>query len=241
MAHHHPGTAHPYGVPPQPGPPRRAKLTPLGIVGITFAAILLLCCGGGAFMNAIGGSPDRTTARSGTDAQVEVAAADTPSEGDNDSAVAPAEGDESDTTAQEAPAPEPAAEPGIGDPVRDGKFEFVVNKIECGRSEVGSGFFTETAQGQYCLVTMLVKNIGNEARTFHDGNQRAFDKDGRRFDADTGAGLAVNQDAEAFLTAINPGNQVTVVVVFDVPKGVDLVSLELHDSLFSGGVTVRLA
>ncbi|MFY1694154.1 MULTISPECIES: DUF4352 domain-containing protein [unclassified Solwaraspora] len=226
----------------QPVPPGRGKLTPLGIVGIIAAVVVLFCCGGGALIGAFNGSTDETTstARSGTEQQVESAAEGEVSQDGTDTAVAPADGGEPDAPAEEAPPPAPAAEPGIGDPVRDGKFEFVVNKIECGKSKVGSGFFTETAQGQYCLVTMLVTNIGDEARTFHDGSQRAFDKDGRRFEADTSAGLAVNQDAESFLTEINPGNQVTAIVAFDVPKGVDLVSLELHDSMFSGGVTVRL-
>ncbi|MFV2018626.1 DUF4352 domain-containing protein [Micromonospora sp. LOL_023] len=204
--------------------------------------VVLFCCGGGALIGALDGSAEETTstAQGKSDPQVEPAAEGVVSGDDNGSAADPADGDEPEASAQAAAAPTQAAEPGIGDPVRDGKFEFVVNKIECGKAEVGSGFLTKTAQGQYCLITMRIKNIGDEARTFHDGSQSAFDKDGRQFDADTGAGLAVNQDAESFLTAINPGNQVTAVVAFDVPKGVDLVSLELHDSLFSGGVTVRL-
>jgi hypothetical protein len=33
---------------------------------------------------------------------------------------------------------------------------------------------------------------------------------------------------------------VTANVVFDVPKGTDLAKLELHDSPFSGGVSVNV-
>ncbi len=44
-----------------------------------------------------------------------------------------------------------------------------------------------------------------------------------------------------FLNEINPGNQVNGIIVFDVPKDVQPTRIELHDSLFSGGVTVPLA
>src|SRR6266536_106932 len=44
----------------------------------------------------------------------------------------------------------------------------------------------------------------------------------------------------AFLTDINPGNTVRALILFDLPKGDKAVKAELHDSPFSGGVTVRL-
>lgn len=47
-------------------------------------------------------------------------------------------------------------------------------------------------------------------------------------------------NADTLLNDINPGNQVTGVVVFDIPKNVKLTRLELHDSPFSGGVPVSL-
>jgi hypothetical protein len=37
-----------------------------------------------------------------------------------------------------------------------------------------------------------------------------------------------------------PGNSLTGTVVFDIPVDAVPASLELHDSLFSGGVTVTL-
>ncbi|MPY81264.1 MAG: DUF4352 domain-containing protein [Actinophytocola sp.] len=40
--------------------------------------------------------------------------------------------------------------------------------------------------------------------------------------------------------AVNPGNSVKGIVVFDIPKNVEPVELVLTDSMFSGGVTVSL-
>lgn len=61
----------------------------------------------------------------------------------------------------------------IGDPVRDGKFEFTVQEVECGVKEVGPELLEEKAQGQFCLVTITVKNIGTEPQAFSDSTRRA--------------------------------------------------------------------
>jgi hypothetical protein len=52
--------------------------------------------------------------------------------------------------------------------------------------------------------------------------------------------MYANDDNQAFLNTINPGNAVTAKIIFDIPKSVKLVKLELHDSIFSGGVLVTL-
>jgi hypothetical protein len=39
---------------------------------------------------------------------------------------------------------------------------------------------------------------------------------------------------------LNPGDSIDTAVVFDVPKGTDVESIELHDGPFSDGVTVGL-
>jgi hypothetical protein len=129
----------------------------------------------------------------------------------------------------------------IGDPVRDGKFEFTVTKVKCGVAKVGSDLINEKAQGQFCLVTVTVKNIGKEPQHFSDSNQKGYAADGTEFSTDSGAGLLANEDANTIFNEINPGNQVTGVLVFDIPKGAKLAKLELHDSAFSGGVTVELS
>ncbi|MCZ7422946.1 DUF4352 domain-containing protein [Verrucosispora sp. WMMA2121] len=128
----------------------------------------------------------------------------------------------------------------IGDPARDGKFEFTVKSSKCGVRKVGSDLLGATAQGQFCLITVKVKNIGKEAQMFDGSSQKAYAADGTEYSADGTAGLYANENAETFLNDINPGNQVTGVVVFDIPKKVKLTKLELHDSPFSGGVEVSL-
>jgi hypothetical protein len=90
------------------------------------------------------------------------------------------------------------------------------------------------------VVTITVENIGDEPQMFMDGNATGSDSQGREPAADTSAGIYANEDSEAFLNEINPGNSVSAKVVFDLPVDETLTSLELHDSLASGGVTVNL-
>jgi hypothetical protein len=128
----------------------------------------------------------------------------------------------------------------IGQPARDGKFEFTVQKVKCGVNEVGPSGFGQHAQGQFCLITLKVANIGKEAQSFSDSDQKAFSSDGTQFSSDSGAAIYVNKDADTLFNQINPGNNITGVIVFDIPKAAKLTKLELHDSPFSGGVTVQL-
>ncbi|MEH0820713.1 MULTISPECIES: DUF4352 domain-containing protein [unclassified Micromonospora] len=134
----------------------------------------------------------------------------------------------------------PAKTAKIGQPARDGKFEFTVKSAKCGVAKVGTDMLGEKAQGQFCLVTVNVKNIGKEAQMFDGSSQKAYAADGTEYSADGGAAIYANKNAETFLNDINPGNQVSGVVVFDIPKNVKLTKLELHDSPFSGGVDVAL-
>ena len=128
----------------------------------------------------------------------------------------------------------------IGTPVRDGLFEFTVTKMECGRSPGRRRHVGKSAQGQYCEATLTVANIGSSPQLFDGGSQKAKGADGQTYADDTAAELFANSQDQTFLNEINPGNQVTGVLVFDVPKDAKITQLELHDSPFSGGVDVTL-
>lgn len=129
--------------------------------------------------------------------------------------------------------------PGIGDVVKDGKFSFEITKIEKGLAQVGQGFAASKAQGQYVLVHVTVRNIGDEAQLFDGSAQKLIDSEGRQYDTDSGAALGL-EGSNAFLNNINPGNSVSGILLFDVPKDFKPKAIQLHDSMFSGGVEVRL-
>jgi hypothetical protein len=143
-----------------------------------------------------------------------------------------------ETTAEES-ADGPTATAGLNDPVRDGKFEFTVTKVDCSRTELGDEFTREQAQGKFCVVTTKVKNIGNEAQPLSASDQYAYDSVGRRYSSSDQLWTLVAANSPVY-EDINPGNSRTAQLVFDVPKNTKLTRLELHDSAFSGGVQVNL-
>ena len=129
---------------------------------------------------------------------------------------------------------------GIGDAVRDGKFEFVVTEVNDGVASVGDEFLGSEAQGEYTLVTLTVENIGDEPQMFDDSNVTGLDSKGRELASDGEAGLYANEDTSGFLNELNPGNSATAIVVFDVAKGQTLDQIIAKDSMFSDGATVAL-
>jgi Domain of unknown function (DUF4352)/Protein of unknown function (DUF2510) len=128
----------------------------------------------------------------------------------------------------------------LGKTVRDGKFAFTVTKVICGIAQVGTNeLLIQKAQGQYCRASLNVENIGNEAQTMFARNQYLFDATGRKFSADATANI-YDDSAKLMFEEINPGNSIKGFVYFDVPKGTKISKLELHDSMFSDGIAVRL-
>ena len=144
----------------------------------------------------------------------------------------------------EAPAEAPAEEPvdntpGIGVTAADGKFEFVVTNVETGLPSIGNDMFGTQAQGTFALVHVTVTNIGDKAQSFFGDNQTLVDTQGREHSADTTAAIYL-ENSESMYTEINPGNSVNAIVVFDIPADAVPATITLHDSMFSGGVTVSL-
>ena len=142
--------------------------------------------------------------------------------------------------ADNAPATTAAKGPGLGDPVRDGKFEFVVSRVDCSRSTVVLEHMKRTAAGKYCLISLSIRNIADRPHFFLGRVQKVSDAAGTEFSNDELAGLLANREKQTFLRKIAPGSKVSGKIVFDVPKGTTLTTVELHDSYLSGGVRVAL-
>jgi eukaryotic-like serine/threonine-protein kinase len=133
----------------------------------------------------------------------------------------------------------PAATAAVGQPARDGSFEFLVTAVTCGQEAIGNEVLNRQAQGQYCFVGVSVANVGSEGQTLHTGSQHLYDAAGNRYRSDGGAGFYLDSALGGWIE-INPGNSVAGTLVYDVPPSVQPARIELHDSPFSGGVTVEL-
>ena len=73
-----------------------------------------------------------------------------------------------------------------------------------------------------------------------DSEHKIIDTQGRTFEANSSAAISIEGNSDVWLTDVNPGNTATGTMVFDMPKGATPASIELHDSMFSAGVTVSL-
>ena len=123
-----------------------------------------------------------------------------------------------------------SAPAGMGREVLDGKFAFIVTNVDTSRT-----FGDTRAQGVYVIVSMAVRNVGTEAQFFEMAAQTLKDKAGRQYSASF-----MDPSHLGEVNNIDPGLQVSVKEVFDVPPGVRPTQIVLHDSASSHGVPVNL-
>jgi hypothetical protein len=200
-----------------PGPPRSNGKV---IAGVIAAIVVLVIVGVAAVVMTLKTDVGDATVTS------------TPSDASAETSVA---GDEPGTGA-EVPSPENQAR-GVGQPVRDGNFEFVVTGVDRTPVVTDTEFpdLQKMAEGEYLLVKMRVTNVGTEPQTFFASFNTLSDGNSD-FRSDDEAWIYLGNT----LADLNPGDSIDTAVVFDVPVGTDPESIELHDGPFSEGVTVGL-
>ena len=129
----------------------------------------------------------------------------------------------------------------LNEPARDGKFEFTLKSVSCGKTTIGPNeYMQKTAQGQFCEVSLSVKNIGNEAQQFFSQDQFLYNASNQKYSADAQATMYTSANGDAWINQINPGNSMEGILVFDLPKDQQPTLAELHDSAYSGGVKINL-
>jgi hypothetical protein len=123
----------------------------------------------------------------------------------------------------------------------DGKLRFTVTELKCGAAKLGKEPIVKQAQGQFCLLTLKVENIGKNGARVWPGSQRLFDAANHEYKADDWSAVYY-EGTRTFVPDVNPGNTVSGTLVYDVPKGnVAFRKLIVRDSPFSFGTTIELA
>lgn len=148
-------------------------------------------------------------------------------------------------TTQSASSKKAATVAKIGEPARDGKFEFTVHSFKCGDTTItqpDNSYATTNAQGQFCQMDLTVKNIGNVQQNFAGSDQYVYDGSSKQFSYSSDGTIYANNSSSQFALYqnINPGVSVQGVLVFDVPAGTTPAYAMLHDSPASNGVKVGL-
>ena len=116
--------------------------------------------------------------------------------------------------------------------------------IKCGQASLGSEYFKEKAQGQFCTVGMKVKNTGTKAQSFWADKQKLIDAKGAEYSYSSEGTLAAAAEGTAniWLKEINPGNTLTGQLVFDIPTDAKPTKMHLSDGgLTDQGIDVALS
>jgi hypothetical protein len=210
--------------PPYPPPPQLPqKQRGWARFGVLMGILWLAGCG--AIINAVGSDDDPATTAQPTPAAAQATNA---------------------PPVDEKPEPEPEPEPTqetvkVGEKVRDDDYQFTVTRVKCGVSRVGDEYFGDKAQGQFCLVSMKIKNVGDEPINYSEENQALIDTRRREYSSDDEAWIHL--DGSAPWGEINPGNTQKAVIAFDIPKKAKPDHLLLKAGVWgaSDGVVVKLA
>jgi hypothetical protein len=129
----------------------------------------------------------------------------------------------------------------MNEPVRDGSFQFTADSMRCGVQAIGAPDEEQSPIGQFCVVTLTIKNVGSSPATFADSIQKAYGVGGVWFSSDPTAGLYANPDPTVFLNQINPGNSVKAVVVYDIPRSSRIMRLEVHENPSTPGAVIKIS
>ena len=103
---------------------------------------------------------------------------------------------------------------------------FTITKVRAGVKSVGDEYLGEKAQGQFVLVDVKVKNVGDEAVTLWGFEHKLIDGKGSEYSPNETAGIYVSE-ANALAEGDNPGNTAKGTIVFDMPMGAKPVEAQL--------------
>jgi hypothetical protein len=131
-----------------------------------------------------------------------------------------------------APEPEYGSVPSVAlnQPVDVGGFAFTVTSVELGQPKIGN----RTAEGTFVVVDLTVRNIGDGPRTVYCQNQALKDLAGKRYEN----GVTVGGGEK--MIGIEPGATAAFQCAFDVPVGTLAGAVEVHDTAYYAGATVRV-
>lgn len=109
----------------------------------------------------------------------------------------------------------------INDSVTVGKFTYKVTKVET-KSSVGNQYSKEDASGIYQIVYITLLNNDKEFRYADSNMFKLMDDKGRSFVVSTEATMAHSAanggKLDFFLKQVNPGVEISGVLIFDIPK-----------------------
>jgi len=156
-------------------------------------------------------------------------------------AVAGCGGSSTSTTSGSQPAEQKASEEAkpatykLNQEVKVGNLSYIASEVKKAQT-IGNEFLNKKTEGLFVIVKVKITNNDKESRTIDTNLFKAKDAQGREFSADPEADMYVNGDNSFFLEQVNPGTSRSGYVIFETPKDVKGLTMEVSSGLgWSGG------
>lgn len=111
----------------------------------------------------------------------------------------------------------------------------LVEKVEHRRS-IGNEYTRQTADGEYLIVRLLVRNDSKKTRTIGASQMSILNGAGQEFQSSSEGSTALmmtgDKSAEFLLTQVQPGLEKRISIVFDVPPGSKNLKLKVPSGGF---------
>jgi hypothetical protein len=142
-----------------------------------------------------------------------------------------------------SPTADPGTQPVMGQEAHEGGLGFVVTGFDCQPAQTDANGASRLPQGRFCFLALTVKNVGDGPESFSGRFQNLLDAQGRRYGPDDKATQAYpdNQVRDFLFEQINPGNEISGVLVYDLPRSIEAGQALLRRTPRSTGITIRLA
>lgn len=115
----------------------------------------------------------------------------------------------------------------------------VIERIEH-RKRLGNEFANETADGEFLIVRLIVRNDSKATRTIGASFMTIIDAQGHEFSTSSNGCMALamggDKSAELLLTEVQPGLQKKISVVFDIPPGLKNLKLKVPSGILGSPV-----
>src|SRR5699024_4126026 len=127
----------------------------------------------------------------------------------------------------------------LGEMVETSSYEIVVMDVDNNAKVADTLQEPTEPEGKYVAVSVAVKNIAGDTKTFWNDGQKLVDAEGEEYEPD-GAAARIMEHSNALLDETDPGEVVAGELVYDIPEKADPAYLRSDETRFIDSARVAL-
>jgi hypothetical protein len=134
------------------------------------------------------------------------------------------------------PQTSPQEEYKLNDEVKAGNIAYIVSEVKKSTKIGQNEYLQKTTENEYLIVKVKVTNNDKDTRTVDTNLFKLKDAEGKEYSAMADADLYVNPNNSFFLAQVNPGTSKSGYIVFEIPKNLKDLKLQVSSGLgWTGG------